>query len=68
MIATASLGYSVLSKPHVAWLQVPVDDAPAVRELQAATGFLSYVDGLFEGEPVVGASSMTPSTSPPPIQ
>ncbi len=34
----ANLRSTIFSEPDVAGLQVPVDDAPAVRKLQAAAG------------------------------
>ena len=49
----ADLGGAILYKPNVARFQVPVDDAPAVGELQATTGLHGDVDGLVQGQSVV---------------
>ena len=49
----ADLGDAVRSQPHVARLQVPMHDAPAVGELHATAGLLGDLDGLFQGNPVV---------------
>jgi len=48
----ADLGDAICREPNVARLHVPVDDPPAVGELQAPARFLGDIDGLFQEKPV----------------
>ena len=50
----ADLGHTVTSEPNVTRLQVTVDNAPGVGELQAPAGLPSDGNSLFQGEAVVG--------------
>ena len=49
----ANLGHPIAGEPDVAGFKVPVDDAPAVGELQTAAGFFGDVDGLLQRKAVV---------------
>ena len=51
----AYLSYTIAGEPNVARLQVPVDDASAVGELQPPAGLFGNVDGLFQAKTVVGS-------------
>ena len=50
----AYLGNAISGQPHVARLQVPLDDATAVGELQTPAGLFGNRDGLIQGKPVFG--------------
>ena len=63
----ADLGSAVFGEPYVARLQVAVNDAPAVGELQPRQVSMVMAMAWSKGSRWPSAFSITPSTSPPPI-
>ena len=50
----ANLGCAVVGQPDIPWLEVAVNYAPAVSELQSPACFQGDADGLLKGQLVVG--------------